>query len=73
MLDYPTPMPPLPPAAAARLADLGAQMKTLSDTFVGYPCSQDFSYPEIIPLLGYAINNVGDLTEHVLEQRRQSL
>ena len=55
-----TPMPPLPAAAAARLAALGNQMKTLSDTFVGYPCSQDFSYPEIIPLLGYAINNVGD-------------
>ncbi len=55
-----TDMPPLPPAAAARIAELGSQMESLSSTFIGYPCSQDFSYPEIIPLLGYAINNVGD-------------
>ena len=54
------PMPPLPPRAAARLAALGLSMEELTNTFIGYPCAQDFNYPEIMPFLGYAINNVGD-------------
>jgi len=53
-------MPPLPPAAAARLAALGISMEELANTFIGYPCAQDFNYPEIMPFLRYAINNVGD-------------
>lgn len=54
------PMPPLPTRAAARLAALGLSMEELANTFIGYPCAQDFNYPEIVPFLGYAINNVGD-------------
>ncbi len=27
---------------------------------MGYPCSQDFDYAEILPLLRYSLNNVGD-------------
>ena len=54
------PMPPLPAAAAERLASLLRHIETIAPTFVGYPCSQDYSYPEIAPFLNYAINNVGD-------------
>jgi histidine decarboxylase len=54
------PIPPLPPAAAARLAEFLAAMEKLAPTFVGYPCSQDYDYPEVAPLLRFAINNVGD-------------
>ena len=54
------PMPPLPADAAARIADYTAEMERLANCFVGYPCSQDFDYSEIIPLLRYALNNVGD-------------
>lgn len=32
----------------------------MTNTFVGYPCSQDFDYPEIAPFLRFALNNVGD-------------
>lgn len=53
-------MPPLPAAAADRLSTLGLRMDELSASFIGYPCSQDFHYPELVPFLGYAINNVGD-------------
>jgi histidine decarboxylase len=53
-------MPPLPPAAAKRLNDFLAQIESLSPSLVGYPCSQDFDYPEITPFLRYALNNVGD-------------
>ncbi len=53
-------MPPLPPAAAARLAEFQAAMEKQAATFVGYPCSQDFNYSEILPLLHFSLNNVGD-------------
>jgi histidine decarboxylase len=53
-------MPPLPPAAAARISAFLAEMAQAATTFVGYPCSQDFDCSEIIPLLGYAMNNCGD-------------
>lgn len=54
------PMPPLPPEAAARVAEFLAELKRLAPSFVGYPCSQDYDYPEIAPLLCFALNNVGD-------------
>ena len=53
-------MPPLPPHAEERLARFLQSMESLSGSLVGYPCSQDYSYPEILPFLNYAINNVGD-------------
>ena len=53
-------MPPLPPEAAQRLAEFTAEMERISPQFVGYPCSQDYDHPEIVPLLRYALNNVGD-------------
>ena len=52
-------MPPLPPAAAARLAEFLDHLRTLSPSLVGYPCSQDYHYPEILPFLDFAINNIG--------------
>ena len=54
------PMPPLPPYAADRLDAFKAEMDALSGTFVGYPCSQDYDYPEIAQFLRFALNNVGD-------------
>ena len=54
------PMPPLPPAAAERLNAFLAETERLSETFIGYPCSQDYDYPEIAPFLRFALNNVGD-------------
>ena len=53
-------MPPLPPAASARIGKFNAEMEQLSASFVGYPCSQDYDYSEIIPLLRFSLNNVGD-------------
>ena len=53
-------MPPLPAAAAARIAGLLTELERQASTFVGYPCSQDFDYAEILPLLRYSLNNVGD-------------
>jgi len=52
--------PPLPPQAAERLRAFHEQLETLTQTFVGYPCSQDYNYQEIAPFLRYAVNNVGD-------------
>lgn len=56
----PPSMPPLSESAAARLSDFRHAMDHLATSFIGYPCSQDYSYPEIAPFLSYAINNVGD-------------
>src|SRR5262245_40311005 len=56
----PAAMPPLPPAAADRLAKLAAAMEKLAPTMVGYPVTQDYDYPEVAPLLRYALNNCGD-------------
>jgi histidine decarboxylase len=54
------PMPPLPAAAAARISGFLAEMERLTASFVGYPCSQDFDYSELAPLLRFSLNNVGD-------------
>jgi histidine decarboxylase len=53
-------MPPLPPAAAERLEAFRKHIEALSTSLVGYPCSQDYDYPEIMPFLRYALNNIGD-------------
>ena len=53
-------MPPLPPAATERLAQLNVAMEKIAPTMIGYPISQDYDYPEIAPLLRYALNNCGD-------------
>ena len=53
-------MPPLPEEAADRLREFLAEVEQLATTFVGYPCSQDYDYPELRPFLRYALNNVGD-------------
>jgi histidine decarboxylase len=54
------PYPPLPAPAAERLRVFHEQLEELTHTFVGYPCSQEYDYPEIAPFLRYALNNVGD-------------
>ncbi|MCX6361465.1 MAG: histidine decarboxylase [Armatimonadetes bacterium] len=56
----PEPMPQLPPEAAARLQGFLTRMEDLSGSFIGYPCSQDYDYPEIAPFLRFSMNNVGD-------------
>lgn len=53
-------MPPLPPAAAERLQAFQAEIESLKPSLVGYPVSQDYDYPEIMPFLKYALNNIGD-------------
>ena len=53
-------MGPLPPAAAERLHCFLKEVEQLATSFVGYPCSQDYDYPEVTPFLRYALNNVGD-------------
>ena len=53
-------MPPLPAVAAERLREFLAGMESLSPSLVGYPCSQDYDYPEIMPFLKFAMNNIGD-------------
>ena len=55
-----SPMRPLPSAAAERLRCFLADIEVLAGTFIGYPCSQDYDYPEIAPFLRFALNNVGD-------------
>lgn len=53
-------MPPLPPAAAERLKVFQTYVESLSPSLVGYPVSQDYDYPEVMPFLKYALNNIGD-------------
>ena len=56
----PPQMPELHSAAAERLQSLLGELSHLSDSFIGYPCAQDYNHREIMPLLEYAVNNVGD-------------
>lgn len=53
-------MPQLSAEAATRLKNLASKIGGYVPNFVGYPCSQDFDYPELRPFLKYALNNVGD-------------
>ncbi len=53
-------LPPMPPEAAERLQCFYDEIKALANCFIGYPCSQDYDYPEIAPFLSFALNNVGD-------------
>jgi histidine decarboxylase len=53
-------MPPLPPAAAERLQGFLRHIESLSPSLVGYPCSQDYDYPEVMPFMKFALNNIGD-------------
>jgi histidine decarboxylase len=53
-------MPPLPKAAEQRLESFLTRLEGLAPSLVGYPCSQDYDYPEIRPFLQFALNNVGD-------------
>ncbi len=43
-----------------RLDDLLREFEELKPHLVGYPCNQDFDYSELLPLLAYCANNVGD-------------
>jgi histidine decarboxylase len=52
--------PRLSPTDQKRLDDLRAKLDSLKPYFVGYPCNQDFDYTELLPFLGYVMNNVGD-------------
>lgn len=53
-------MPPLPEHAQQRLDEFLESLRSIAVSLVGYPVSQDYSYPEILPFLDYAVNNVGD-------------
>lgn len=53
-------MPPLPPEARARLDAFYRHITEVSPSLVGYPCSQDFDYPELASFLRYPLNNCGD-------------
>mgnify|MGYP005852368373 CR=1 FL=1 len=59
-LDTPEKMPPLPPAASARLAAYAEKIDRLTPTFIGYPCSQDYDHTNLAHFLRYSLNNVGD-------------
>jgi len=37
-----------------------SRVQTASRTLLGYPCNQAFDYTELLPFLGYHMNNVGD-------------
>ena len=51
----------------AAVKDRGAHM-------IGYPIAQDFDYSELYPLLGYALNNLGDpLIESTYDLNSRSL
>jgi len=43
-----------------RLDALLGRLRGLRRNFVGYPCNQDFDYPELAPFLNLVTNNVGD-------------
>jgi histidine decarboxylase len=51
---------PLSNEARSRLDALLERMQSASQTLVGYPCNQAFDYSELLPLLAYSLNNVGD-------------
>jgi histidine decarboxylase len=50
----------LPEAARERLDALLSRIEGASETQIGYPCNQAFDYRELLPLLAYSLNNVGD-------------
>lgn len=50
----------LSPADQQVLADLLAQVKKNTQNFMGYPVSKDFDFEELMPFLGYPMNNLGD-------------
>ena len=47
-------------AARLRLEALEGRFGELAGRFLGYPCNQDFDYPELLPFLRFCANNVGD-------------
>ena len=57
---FPPEIPSLSPEASQRLQSLQDALSDLSERFVGYPCSQDYDYPELAPFLRFSVNNVGD-------------
>ena len=59
-MNPPPPAPSLPPADRQRLDDLQARLAALRPRNIGYPCNQDFDYTELLPLLAFSFNNVGD-------------
>jgi len=51
---------PLSASARVRLDGLLSRIEGARQTLVGYPCNQAFDYSELLPLLSYSLNNVGD-------------
>lgn len=51
---------PLSSEQQQRLDDLLLKMEFEADHFLGYPCTREFDYTPLYPLLKYPINNVGD-------------
>lgn len=51
---------PLSQEARARLDRLLGRIESASQTQIGYPCNQAFDYSELLPLMAYSLNNVGD-------------
>lgn len=51
---------PLAAGDRKRLALLYDAIRAYAETFVGYPCNENFDYSPLYPFLAYPINNVGD-------------
>jgi histidine decarboxylase len=51
---------PLSKLERAKLDDFLISIKRAAPTFLGYPCTREFDYSPLFPLLEYPINNVGD-------------
>jgi histidine decarboxylase len=52
--------PPLATEDATRLDKLYGTLKGHLNSFVGYPCNQEFDYRELYRFLEFSINNIGD-------------
>jgi len=50
----------LTPEDQLRLNSLEDRLAALRPRNIGYPCNQDFDISELLPLLQYSVNNVGD-------------
>jgi histidine decarboxylase len=48
------------PQDQKRLDEYIVKVKERAKHFIGYPVATDFNYEELFPLLGYALNNIGD-------------
>ncbi len=50
----------IPDDARARLGAIIERFEAAAPTQIGYPVNQDFDYTDLLPLLQYSANNIGD-------------